>query len=116
MPPTVLARTVADPTSRLPDVSIKPGSHRSWTGPRSTTKPDRVGSFSSGGLSPDESLLNRIRGEFAEMPGLNLTIRQALRLFDLHEDACRVAFAVLVREGFLAQSRSGLFHRSWETP
>jgi len=64
----------------------------------------------------DESLLNRIRGEFSEMPGLSLTIRQALRLFDLHEDACRLAFAALVRQGFLAQSRSGLFHRSWQSP
>jgi hypothetical protein len=46
-------------------------------------------------------LIDRIRGEYREMPGLRLTIAQARRLWQLDHDACVEALDTLVREGFL---------------
>jgi hypothetical protein len=59
-----------------------------------------------------EALLQRIRGEFREMPGLTLTLRQAARLWSLDLVACDVALRILVEESFLARTRRGLFQRA----
>ena len=56
-----------------------------------------------------EALLQRIRGEFREMPGLTLTLRQAARLWSLDPVACDVALRILVEENFLGRTRRGLF-------
>jgi hypothetical protein len=63
-----------------------------------------------GALTSD--LLNRIRGEFREMPGLTLTLRQASRLWNLDAVTCDVALRILVEERYLARTRRGTFRRA----
>jgi len=53
------------------------------------------------------SLVERIRGEFREMPGLQLTLDQAQRLFDLDPAACRHVIDTLVEASFLRWTASG---------
>lgn len=60
-------------------------------------------------MSPAESLLARIRGEYREMPGLRLTVRQAQRLWGLDGTTCHAVLTVLVDEGFLSVTRDGSF-------
>lgn len=48
----------------------------------------------------------RVRSEYAEMPGLLLTIPQATRLFGMSPAACEDLLADLVRRGIL-ESRPG---------
>jgi DNA-binding GntR family transcriptional regulator len=50
---------------------------------------------------PTDALLNRIRGEFLEMPGLRLTCEQAQRLYGLDRALCQRALDRLVDAGFL---------------
>ena len=54
-----------------------------------------------------DALLQRIRGEFREMPGLTLTLGQASRLWSLDPVACDVALRVLVEERFLTRTMRG---------
>jgi hypothetical protein len=49
-------------------------------------------------------LLTRIRGEYQEMPGLNLTFRQACRLWQLEPTTCESLLKQLVADGFLVYS------------
>jgi hypothetical protein len=60
-------------------------------------------------MSVSPALLDRIRGEFLEMPGLKITIAQACRLWNLNAPRCREALDVLVGEGFLVRTPSGAF-------
>ena len=53
------------------------------------------------------SLVERIRGEFREMPGLQLTLGQAQRLFGLDPAACRHVIDTLVESSFLRWTASG---------
>jgi hypothetical protein len=55
------------------------------------------------------TLLQRIRGEFLEMPGLHLTLRQAARLWHLDLDTCDLALRALIADGFLRQTTRGSF-------
>jgi len=52
-------------------------------------------------------LVDRIRGEFREMPGLQLTLAQAQRLFGLDSAACRQVIEMLVDASFLRWTASG---------
>ena len=54
-----------------------------------------------------QSLVERIRGEFREMPGLQLTLAQAQRLFGLEPAACRRVIDALVESSFLRWTASG---------
>ena len=56
-------------------------------------------------------MLQRIYGEFLEMPGLRLTCHQAQRLWDLDEQTCRQLLAFLVDAKFLYQPRHGMYMR-----
>ena len=47
------------------------------------------------------TIVDRIRGEFLEMPGLELTEAQAIKLWSLDADDCRYVLDVLVAAGFL---------------
>ena len=58
-------------------------------------------------VTPD--LLERIRGEFREMPGMKLTIDQACRLWNLNDVQCRDAVDALIAERFLIRTPSGAF-------
>lgn len=46
-------------------------------------------------------LIDRIRAEFVEMPGLELTPAQAARLWNLGTDDCRAVIELLTDAGFL---------------
>lgn len=52
-------------------------------------------------------LLNRIRGEYLEMPGLRLTPAQAARLWAVDLELARALLAVLVQAGFLDVAGDG---------
>jgi hypothetical protein len=47
------------------------------------------------------TLIDRVRYEFMEMPGLELTLAQAVRLWNLGADDCRFVVDSLVDSGFL---------------
>jgi hypothetical protein len=61
------------------------------------------------GPSPPESLLERIRGEYLEMPGLCLTPAQACRLWRMSAPDCEAVLGRLIEEGFLARTEHGAF-------
>ena len=46
-------------------------------------------------------LIDRVRAEFEEMPGLELSVPQASRLWNLNADDCRAVIDVLTSAGFL---------------
>lgn len=58
-----------------------------------------------------DDVLQRIQGEFVEMPGLRLTAPQARRLWGLERDVCDALLAALVDTRFLARTRDGAFVR-----
>lgn len=58
-----------------------------------------------------DEVLQRIQGEFVEMPGLRLTAAQAQRLWGLERDVCDALLGALVDARFLAQTRDGSFIR-----
>ena len=60
-------------------------------------------------MEPSRELLDRIRGEFREMPDLKITIAQACRLWNLAEALCRYALDLLRAEGFLVRTPSGAY-------
>ena len=63
-------------------------------------------------MSPiDRGLLQRIRMEYLEMPGLTLTLDQASRLWNLERPICRRILEQLVDERFLAEAAAGIFLR-----
>ena len=62
------------------------------------------------GLPP--TLVQRIRAEFLEMPGLSLTFWQAMRLWNLEARVCLGVLDVLVQSGFLTETRQGAFRRT----
>ena len=56
----------------------------------------------------EDALLRRVRGEYREMPGMRLTIDQAMRLWDLDRQTCQSLLNSLVEAHFLevdAQAR-----------
>jgi hypothetical protein len=57
-------------------------------------------------------LLNQIKGEYHEMPGLCVTLSQACRLWHLDKDTCDRVLHQLVQDHFLRQTPKGLFVRS----
>ncbi len=56
-----------------------------------------------------KALLRRVRSEFGEMPGLNLSLPQAALLFGLPLDTCASVLHVLTEERFLRQAANGQF-------
>lgn len=59
-----------------------------------------------------DEVLQRIQGEFLEMPGLRLTAAQAQRLWGLERDICNSLLSTLVDSKFLCQTRDGAFVRT----
>ena len=47
------------------------------------------------------NIVDRVQSEFIEMPGLELTLPQAVRLWSLGADDCRTVIDALVDAGFL---------------
>jgi hypothetical protein len=63
-------------------------------------------------VSKPYALVERIRGEFIEMPGLQLTVAQASRLWGLDVAACRHVIEVLVEAAFLRWTPAGTIIRA----
>ena len=59
-----------------------------------------------------EDVLQRIQGEYVEMPGLRLTPAQAQRLWGLDRPTCDTLLQTLVHANFLSQTRDGSFIRT----
>ena len=57
-------------------------------------------------------VLQRVQGEYIEMPGLRLTIAQAQRLWGLDRAVCDALLGALVEAKFLFRTRDGAFVRS----
>lgn len=57
-------------------------------------------------------MLQRIYGEFIEMPGMRLTLSQAQRLWGLDERTCQVLLEYLVDMKFLCRSLHGNYGRT----
>jgi hypothetical protein len=65
------------------------------------------------------TLVDRVRADFMEMPGLELTLPQAVRLWTIGTDDCRFVIDMLVDAGFLKWTtrrtvvRTGADFRGW---
>lgn len=59
-----------------------------------------------------DDVLQRIQGEYAEMPGLRLTPAQAQRLWGLDRATCEELLRALVNDKFLSKTRDGSFIRT----
>lgn len=59
--------------------------------------------------STEDALLRRARGEYREMPGMRLTIEQAMRLWDLDRQTCQWLLNSLVGAQFLAIDVNGRY-------
>jgi len=62
-----------------------------------------------GTVPPLDALVLRVRGEYGEMPGLQLTVSQASRLWQVEMSTCERALEQLVREGFLYKTDNGAY-------
>lgn len=60
-------------------------------------------------LDDAAAMLQRIRGEFREMPGLRLTIPQASRLWHLDHDSSERLLDALVVDGVLQRKADGVY-------
>ena len=58
------------------------------------------------------NLVQRIREEFEEVPGLRLTIREAARFWGLDEETCGHVLAQLLAAGFLARGGDGRYRQT----
>lgn len=60
---------------------------------------------------PYTATIERIRGEYLEMPGLRLTLPQAQRLCGVERALCEAVLNTLVETKFLAVSPNGVYAR-----
>jgi len=60
----------------------------------------------------ENTLMNRVRGEYREMPGMRLTLDQAMRLWTLDRQLCSNVFNSLVATHFLELDESGRYARA----
>jgi DNA-binding IclR family transcriptional regulator len=61
--------------------------------------------------TPETRMLERIRAEYEESPGLSLTSRQAQRLWGLDPGLCSRLLNELVRQRFLRRTASDTYIR-----
>ena len=63
-----------------------------------------------GGDAPRlDSLVARVRGEYSEMPGLQLTFDQACRLWQVDVATCEMVLEQLLRDRFLRKTHTGAY-------
>ena len=60
----------------------------------------------------DLDLLQIVRAEYLEMPGLSLTPCQAQRLWDLDPETCTCVLSELLERKFLARTERGTYVRA----
>ena len=58
--------------------------------------------------------MRRVKGEYLEMPGLQLTYEQAQRLWGLDGDTCRDILDTLVRRNFLVRGPDARYRRLFD--
>ena len=63
-----------------------------------------------------QAILDRVCGEYLEMPGLRLTPRQAQRLWGLDEQTCTRILDELLQNGFLRVTYDGRYARTLDGP
>ena len=56
-----------------------------------------------------QQMLNRVRGEFLEMPGLRLRLEQAQRLWGLDRSICEELLSWLVDAKFLSRRGNNVY-------
>ena len=61
--------------------------------------------------SPDPQLLERIRAEYLEMPGLRLRAEQVQRLCGVERTMCRMVLDTLLETNFLCMKSDGSYAR-----
>lgn len=59
-----------------------------------------------------QELVRRVQAEYAEMPGLCVTLSQAQRLWAVDRRTCETVFRSLIARGFLRKTTNGRFIRS----
>ena len=59
-----------------------------------------------------DAVVGRVREEFKEMPGLQLTPAQAMRLWGLERQTCRAVIDSLVASAFLRWTTGGAVTRA----
>jgi hypothetical protein len=64
----------------------------------------------------DDLMVQRVCGEFLEMPGLRLTCAQAQRLWNLDQQTCRELLELLVETKFLCRPDHGTYSRTTDGP
>ena len=74
-----------------------------------THEPCTVTLFKS---ASEDALLRRVRGEYREMPGMRLTIEQAMRLWNIDRQACASVFNSLIASHFLEMDGFGRFRKA----
>ncbi len=72
------------------------------------------GRLAAGASGPSRTYdhLTRIRAEFDQMPGMQLTLQQAQRLFGVDATTCRRLLDELVDARFLRSTNEGRFARN----
>jgi hypothetical protein len=56
--------------------------------------------------------MQQVQAEYAEMPGLSVTLSQAQRLWAVDQGTCEEVFSRLVSSGILRKTTKGLFVRA----
>jgi len=59
-----------------------------------------------------DDIVRRIWAEYAEMPGLSLTVLQGQRLWGLDRSTCVTALELLTTAGFLRKTSAGHYSRA----
>ncbi len=62
--------------------------------------------------APFDVLLSRVRGEYDEMPGMQLTLPQFCRLFGVNTATCERLTTTLIAAGYLRRSNRGCYMRT----
>jgi Fic family protein len=57
------------------------------------------------------SIIERIQAEYVEMPGLSVTLPQAVRLWGLSVPQSEQLLSTLVQSGFLLRDKKGIYRR-----
>lgn len=64
------------------------------------------------GLDTPAELARQVQAEYAEMPGLSVTLSEAQRLWNLDRATCEGVFRALVLGGYLRRTTTGRFVRA----
>jgi predicted transcriptional regulator of viral defense system len=56
-----------------------------------------------------EHLSQQVRGEYLEMPGMSLTVDQAMKMWGVSREICATLLDSLVDAGFLRRSQHGTY-------